>query len=53
MILTNINCSENCIYQKDGNCSFENINQKKMTAYTDCAYFTPKINSEIACLPSK
>jgi len=42
MILTNINCSENCKYQKDGNCFFENINQKKMTSHTDCAYFTPK-----------
>ena len=39
IILTNINCSENCIYQKDGKCSFENINQQKITSHKDCAYF--------------
>jgi hypothetical protein len=53
MILTNINCSENCKYQKDGNCSFENINQKKITSHTDCAYFTPKNNLDNPCLQTK
>lgn len=28
-ILTNINCSANCLYQKDGKCSFENITTQK------------------------
>lgn len=38
--LTNINCSENCIYQKDGKCSFENIGHQKITPNGDCAYYT-------------
>ncbi len=38
--MTNINCSANCIYQKDGKCCFENIkNQQKATPNSDCAYF--------------
>ena len=39
--MTNINCSANCIYQKDGKCSFENICAKPITLGTDCAYFSP------------
>lgn len=23
--MTNINCSKNCIYQKDGKCSYDNV----------------------------
>ena len=38
--LTNINCSENCIYQKDGKCLFENIGHQKLTPNDDCVYFT-------------
>ena len=37
--LTNINCCENCIYQKEGKCCFENINNQKITFHPDCAYF--------------
>ena len=40
MFLTNINCSsKTCVYQKDGKCSYENINKKKVTPSADCAYF--------------
>ena len=53
IVLTNINCSENCIYQKDGKCSFENINQQKITYYTDCAYFTAKHNPSCASVSVK
>ena len=40
IVLTNINCLENCIYQKDGKCSFENISSHKInTKNSSCAYF--------------
>ena len=38
--LTNINCSENCIYQHDGKCCFENICEQKISPNQSCAYFT-------------
>ena len=41
VVLTNINCSANCIYQKDGKCSYENIFAKTLTVGADCAYFSP------------
>ncbi|MGN1269476.1 MAG: hypothetical protein ACI4UU_01215 [Clostridia bacterium] len=37
--MTNINCSEKCIYQKDGKCSFENVCIQKVNANNNCAYF--------------
>ena len=44
--LTNINCSSNCIYQKDGKCNFENISETKFAfankSNTECAYFSEK-----------
>jgi hypothetical protein len=40
--LTNINCSSNCIYQKDGKCYFENISTTRVTPSNDCAYFISK-----------
>ena len=38
--LTNINCSENCIYQHDGKCCFENICEQKISPHQSCAYYT-------------
>jgi len=40
--LTNINCSTNCVYQEEGKCTFENINMKKITPDSNCAYFSKK-----------
>ncbi|MFR0822317.1 MAG: hypothetical protein ACLU84_07010 [Clostridia bacterium] len=37
--MTNINCSSNCIYQKDGKCAFENISEQKVTPNSNCAYY--------------
>lgn len=37
--MTNINCSEKCIYQKEGKCSFENVCAQKINANNKCAYF--------------
>ncbi|MBO5004754.1 MAG: hypothetical protein J6D03_05845 [Clostridia bacterium] len=40
--MTNINCSSDCIYQKDGKCSYENIVTKKATPSFDCTYYLSK-----------
>lgn len=41
-VLTNINCSADCVYQKDGKCCFENILFQTSTPSLDCAYFLKK-----------
>ncbi len=41
--MTNINCAEKCIYQKDGKCAFENICHKQITSHHTCAYFVPQV----------
>lgn len=46
--MTNINCSSNCVYQKDGKCCFENIkNQQKVTPNKDCAYYVAESNKKL------
>lgn len=40
--LTNINCSANCIYQKEGKCTLENISAKAISFNSNCAYFYEK-----------
>lgn len=40
--MTNINCSSNCKYQKDGNCRFESVTSTKMSKNNECAYFSGK-----------
>ncbi len=42
--MTNINCSENCIYQIDGKCSFEDVSSKILTPDSNCAYFVKSKN---------
>jgi len=39
IVLTNINCSANCVYQKDGKCSFENVSSIPTSSVSNCAYF--------------
>ena len=39
--MTNINCSQNCIYQKDGKCSYNIITMSSIYPNSDCAYFVP------------
>ena len=41
-ILTNINCTSNCIYQKDGKCDYELISLGKISSTSDCEYFVSK-----------
>ena len=40
--MTNINCSSNCKYQKDGNCCFESVTATTMSKDNECAYFSGK-----------
>lgn len=42
IVLTNINCLADCVYQKDGKCCFENIATKPVTPASNCAYFVQK-----------
>ena len=40
--LTNINCSLNCIYQKDGKCSYSSITPIIFSTTSECTYFVDK-----------
>jgi len=42
IFLTNINCTSNCIYQKDGKCNYELISESQISSTLDCAYFVKK-----------
>ncbi|MCI8443862.1 MAG: hydroxymyristoyl-ACP dehydratase [Clostridia bacterium] len=41
--MTNINCSLNCIYQKDGKCSYTSVSPSSIS-FSECAYFIRKEN---------
>ena len=43
--LTNINCSSDCVYQKDGKCCFENISKQQVTPNNNCAYYLSKLKA--------
>ena len=45
--LTNINCSLNCIYQKDGQCSYSKIEFSDCFSNSECAYFVSAENSDL------
>ena len=45
-MLTNINCSSNCIFQKDGKFTLEAININYIAPFNDCAYFV-SLDSEV------
>lgn len=38
--MTNINCLENCIYQKDGKCCLNKTLEHKINSNSNCAYFS-------------
>ena len=40
VILTNINCNANCVYQKEGKCFFNKASASILTPSSNCAYFT-------------
>lgn len=37
--MTTINCTENCIYQKDGHCTYELISNSSISNCSTCVYF--------------
>ena len=37
--LTNINCSSDCVYQKDGKCSYDIISNIIICSNSECAYY--------------
>ena len=45
-ILTNINCSSNCIYQKDGKCSYEFVSTTNLSSNSFCAYYVENNKSQ-------
>ena len=45
--LTNINCSLNCIYQKDGQCSYSKIEYSDTISNSECAYFISASNEDL------
>lgn len=47
VFLTNINCSLNCIYQLDGNCTYSKVCPSYLASNSECAYFIPKNISSI------
>lgn len=40
--MTNINCTSNCLYQKDGKCELDNVTIISVTSNDSCIYFTAK-----------
>lgn len=52
--MTNINCSESCVYEDNGKCSLTHVGPLSSLSIigTDCAYFAPK-NSNIKRAPLK
>lgn len=42
VFLTNINCSLDCIYQKEGKCSYSKIGLSNSISNSECAYFIAK-----------
>ena len=44
--MTNINCTSDCIYQKDGKCTYSFIVCKTITPNSNCAYYS-KIDNNI------
>lgn len=38
--MTNINCSSDCIYQKDGKCNLENVAVATVFGDDKCVYYT-------------
>lgn len=50
ILMTNINCSANCVHEKNGKCTLNHVSitQSVMGHGTDCAYFSPREKSSDA-----
>jgi len=40
--MTTINCSSNCIHQKDGKCTLESFAVSQVSTASDCIFFSQK-----------
>jgi hypothetical protein len=40
--MTTISCSLNCIYQKDGRCTLDNVTMNSSSVRENCLYFKQK-----------
>ncbi|MCX7714201.1 MAG: hydroxymyristoyl-ACP dehydratase [Clostridia bacterium] len=49
--MTNINCSSNCIYQKNGNCSLDSVKSCVLCSDGNCIYYTQKEEDSKATKP--
>lgn len=52
-IMTTINCLSKCTYQKNGNCTLQNIGTITSSASNDCAYFTQKNENDEVIVQNK
>jgi len=43
-VMTTINCSLNCIHQKDGRCMLEDASSDTLSLDTDCVFFEERPN---------
>ena len=51
--MTTINCSSNCIHQKDGKCFLDNVTMNSALITTDCIFYEedPKKEKRIEVAP--
>ena len=42
--MANINCSLDCVYQKDGKCTYNTVTDSDVFSFSKCAYFISKNN---------
>lgn len=43
--LTTINCTSECVHQKDGKCTLINTTKQTISNNSDCAYFQKKFKN--------
>ena len=48
--LTNINCTLDCIYQIDGQCSYDIISNSNLCTNSECAYYSKLHQTKFAVL---
>lgn len=44
--MTTINCSSNCIHQKDGKCSLDNVAMNSTLITTDCIFYEEDVKKK-------
>lgn len=44
--MTTINCSSNCIHQKDGKCSLDNVAMNSTLSTKDCIFYEEDVKEK-------